>query len=333
MTSVGQVSLLGYTSSFSSHRGGSDVQGASNTDTDIVSFLSTVDRLSPLWYREWYDASESLIILTSNPQDNNDVTDARSPELRHAAEVLQWSQELLASQQSLLEKGGSAGMSLFDCTKADYASSSCVDFGPMSVTQIGHVAKSLLPILHLLQSSPQQQQAVTVSTYLETFHSALQILRDLRPRFDSVVRDLGPVEDYARKFGVPLPEPTSSGSNTTINTSDPQSWTSGAEGNVDPGLVDAVAGTLPGETDPDADASISKSAGQGRQTSGSGSGAIQALLSLSGRPEDEISGSNRATDEQAASGSGSTGTEGLNAWWASVLSGAIEGEDKSVSRG
>lgn len=212
----------------------------------------------------------------------------------------------------------------------------------MSVTQIAHVAKSLLPILHLLQSSSQQQQQqqlqqnpIPVAPYLETFHSAVQILRDLRPRFDSVVRDLGPIEDYARKLGVLLPEPTHPASNTPTTMSDAHLWTSAA--NVDPGLIDAVAATLPGEVSFDNEANLdiiartikSQEQGQQQQASGSGSGAIQALLSLSGRQKDEMSESNGAAEEQAAS----TSAEGLNAsLWASLWSGAIEGEDKTISR-
>lgn len=55
------------------------------------------------WWSECRKADDGL-------QDNNDLVDSQGPELRHASEVLQWSQELLASQQSLMEKGGSAGM-------------------------------------------------------------------------------------------------------------------------------------------------------------------------------------------------------------------------------
>ena len=213
----------------------------------------------------------------------------------------------------------------------------------MSVTQIAHVAKSLLPILHLLQSSSQQQQQqqnpIPVAPYLETFHSAVRILRDLRPRFDSVVRDLGPVEDYAKKLGVPLPEPTQPASNTTTAMSDAHQWALGAD--IDPGLINAVAATLPGEVSFDNEANFNviaraiKSQEQGQQQqssgsgSGSGSGAIQALLSLSGRQKDEISGSNGVADGQAAS----TSAEGLNTLWDDFLSGATAGEDKSMSRG
>jgi hypothetical protein len=50
-------------------------------------------------------------MLTFTSQDNSDAIDVQAPELRHAAAVHQWSRELLESQQSLMEKGGSAGKS------------------------------------------------------------------------------------------------------------------------------------------------------------------------------------------------------------------------------
>ena len=179
----------------------------------------------------------------------------------------------------------------------------------MSVTQIAHAAKSLLPVIDLLQSS--SQQTIAVAPYLETFHTAVQNLRDLRPRFDSVVRDLDPVEDYARKLGIPLHNPNDIAADSNVENS--QLWASIA--NVDPGLVDtaAIATLQPREAD------TSDGPRQGRQTSGSG--AIQALLSLSGRAKEAqtLTGdSNGAADEQASS------AEGLNAWWASVLSGTVD---------
>lgn len=205
-----------------------------------------------------------------------------------------------------MEKGGSAGEQAPSGRPGRSAERS--DFGPVSVTQIAYVAKSLLPIVHLLQAQSSSQHAIPVAPYLATFYSAVQNLRDLRPRFDSVLRDLGPVEEYARKLGVALPE--------SSNTASGSNWTPDA--NLDPGLVDAVSATLPGE------AETGHSAGQGRQTSGSG--AIQALLSLSGRVKDDIT----------ASAEGVAGTEGeqassaeLNAWWASILGGTSGDQEET----
>jgi hypothetical protein len=196
----------------------------------------------------------------------------------------------------------------------DKLKSQSPDFGPMSVTQIAHVAKALLPVVHLLQGS--LKHSIPISPYLETFHSAIRILRDLRPRFDSVVRDLDPTEEYARKLGVPLPESSTLAGGPA--TTDPQLWAS--EANVDPGLIDTVTASLLSEGDVGNSAS-----GQGRQTSGSG--AIQALLSLSGRAKNDATASseglNGTVDEQA------TSAEGLNAWWASVLSGTLEGQGQT----
>lgn len=182
----------------------------------------------------------------------------------------------------------------------------------MSVTQIAHVAKSLLPVIHLLQSS--SQQTIALAPYLETFHAAVQNLRDLRPRFDSVVRDLGPLEDYAQKLGVPLPD------SNNLPSGPNELWASIA--NVDPELVDAatVASLQPRE------AESSDGPRQGRQTSGSG--AIQALLSLSGRAKN---GAETSSGETGPADDQGTSAEGLNAWWASILSGTVDGSGETGS--
>lgn len=234
------------------------------------------------------------------------MTESRTPEMRHAADVLHWSQELLSSQQTVLEKGSFPGQLPLPRLILPPCCADRAEFGPMTVTQIAHITKALLPIIHLSQSLPQD--AIQIGPYIETFHSAIQILRELRPRFDVVVRHLDAVEEHARQLGVALP-PSSAQRGGPTNT-DTQDRASGPS-DVDYRPAESGPATVPSEAD----------TRQGLQTSGSG--AIQALLSLSGRAKHDPSSSAGNMDALPTEHGGSA--EGLDAWWASVLSGTLEG--------
>jgi hypothetical protein len=81
------------------------------------------------------------------------------------------------------------------------------DCGSTTVTQIGQVAKSLLPVIHIVQTHTGFNSDITISleSCVASFQSAIQLLHLLRPKFDVVVRHLDPLESYARQLGVPLP--------------------------------------------------------------------------------------------------------------------------------
>lgn len=156
------------------------------------------------------------------------------------------------------------------------------------MTQIAQVAKSLLPVIHIVQTHPGFDSEMTISleSCIASFQTAIQLLHLLRPKFDVVIRHLDPLESYARQIGVPL---SYSG----------DSAGQGKVGNQGEELVSEALAVLANTNGTEVQ--------QPGQTSGSG--AIQALLSLSGR-----------TGE-----SGDDGTEGADAWWSSLLSGANEG--------
>lgn len=168
--------------------------------------------------------------------------------------------------------------------------------------QIAQVAKALLPVIHLLHTSQRSEHE-----HLKAFHSAIELLRGLRPKFDAVVRHLQPLEEYALRLGVALP--TSGNGDRTFG----DLATTAADANIDPELISAVAATLP-ELD------ASASTGQPGQSSGSGSGAIQALLSLSGRVKDDPANPTL----EARAGQDAQTAEGLDAWWASILGGTFD---------
>jgi hypothetical protein len=162
------------------------------------------------------------------------------------------------------------------------------------VTQIAQVAKSLLPLIHTLQGHPASSSTTTVALddCVNSFGVAMEFLRILRPKFDVVIRHLDPLESYAQRLGVPLPY---------ISQIDDQKST---------GTSGTSTGVAGGNLFPDAPALPRD--GQEVQQPGqtSGQGAIQALLSLSGRTGDS---------------DGDAGLEGADAWWSSILHGALEG--------
>lgn len=109
------------------------------------------------------------------------------------------------------------------------------------------------------------------------------------------MRHLHALEDNARRLGV-----------ATV------SHEQATEANIDPGLIEAVIAGLPveGEQPP------------GRAGQTSGSGAIQALLSLSGRPGEE-DGSEAVTGAEGQTGA--DGDAGFEEWWDKVLNGTLAG--------
>ena len=156
------------------------------------------------------------------------------------------------------------------------------------MTQIGQVAKSLLPVVYIVQTHPGFDSDMTISleSCIASFQTAIRLLHLLRPKFDVVVRHLDPLESYARQLGVPLPYSGDVGGQ-------------GKVGNQGEELVSEALAVLANTNGAEVQ--------QPGQTSGSG--AIQALLSLSGR-----------TGE-----SGGDESDGADAWWSSLLSGANEG--------
>lgn len=165
--------------------------------------------------------------------------------------------------------------------------------------QIAQVAKALLPAIHLVQSSTTHSD-VPLDELIPTFRLAIQLLHGLRAKFDAVVRHLQALEEYARRLNM---------ASATIG----QAEASGDDANIDPELIEAAIAGLPVGNE--------QQSGQVGQTSGSG--AIQALLSLSGRPGEE-DGSNQATAE------GHTVIDdGFEEWWDGVLNGTLGGLDSA----
>lgn len=140
------------------------------------------------------------------------------------------------------------------------------DFGSTCVTQIAQVAKALLPVIHLIQST--NQLSLPIIEYIATFQSAIELLRGLRPKFDLVVPYLGPLESYAQKLGVALPRATDGNPHRDTAQVHQDQTGDGVE-------------HQPSQT--------------------SGSGAIQALLSLSGQAKgDEAAPLTAADDGQSS---------------------------------
>jgi hypothetical protein len=155
----------------------------------------------------------------------------------------------------------------------------------------------LLPVIHLAQASAPTPDLPPLDELIVPFQLSLQLLQSLRPKFDAVVRHVQPLEDYAKRLGVPT---------TPIQ----QTGGTDADANIDPELIEAAIAGLPFE--------IGQPVNQGAQTSGSG--AIQALLSLSGRPgeDDKV--------DVLADGEGQTGVlgdDGFEDWWEKVLNGTL----------
>jgi hypothetical protein len=199
-----------------------------------------------------------------------------SPDFRHTSDILRWSDELLESQRPAVEKG------------------SYPDCGSTTVVQVAQIAKSLLPVIHLLQSHPDTETPTSLQSCIATFQSAIHLLHLLRPKFDLVIRHLDPLESYARQLGVAL------------SIFDAGSGSLGAEGNGEEIIAEALGVLANTNTNP-----IQASGSDVQQpVPTSGSGAIQALLSLSGR-----------TGESE----GDAGMDGADAWWTSILNGATEG--------
>jgi hypothetical protein len=171
------------------------------------------------------------------------------------------------------------------------------DCGPTTVTQIAQVAKSLLPVIHLLQCEAYAQSGlespVPLSNCISTFQTSIQLLHALRPKFDVVIRHLDPLESYARQLGVALPYEQGDASLGRLEGGDEaiaEALGVLANSNISQNQVNGTDGQQPGQT--------------------SGSGAIQALLSLSGRTGSE--------------NEGKPGLEGADAWWSSILNSATE---------
>jgi hypothetical protein len=208
-------------------------------------------------------------------QSNSDRQSGTPPDLRQTSDILRWSDELLESQRPAVEKG------------------SYPDCGSTTVTQVAQVAKSLLPVIHIIQNHPGFGSDTTISleSCVASFQNAIQLLHLLRPKFDVVIRHLDPLVSYAQELGVALPY-TSEGSAAARPDN-----THGEELTAEALAVLANTNQLGG-------------AEVQQQGQTSGSGAIQALLSLSGR-----------TDEAG----GDAGVEGADAWWSSLLNGSVEG--------
>ena len=210
-------------------------------------------------------------------QSNGDRQSGTLPDLRQATDILRWSDELLESQRPAVEKG------------------SYPDIGSTTVNQVAQAAKSLLPVIHIIQTHPGFDSGTTISleSCVASFQNAIQLLHLLRPKFDVVVLHLDPIESYAQRLGVALHYSgvsVSSAGNAGQNTQGDKITTEAMAAMADTNQLNGVEAQQPGQT--------------------SGSGAIQALLSLSGR-----------TDEAG----GAADTDVADAWWSSLLNGTIEG--------
>lgn len=160
---------------------------------------------------------------------------------------------------------------------------------------MAQIAKSLLPVIHLLQIHPDTDTPTSLQSCIATFQSAIQLLHLLRLKFDVVIRHLDPLESYARQLGVPLSMFDGDNSSHAKN---------GAEANGEDLTAEAL-GVLANDNTNQAGES-----GAQQPVPTSGSGAIQALLSLSGRTGDS---------------EGDAGVEGVDAWWTSILNGSTDG--------
>lgn len=227
--------------------------------------------------------------------------------MRHAADILKWSDEVLESQRPAVEKGVFPGE--YRTQPASCRTTDVADYGSSTVTQIAHVASSLLAVIRLLQPDSSSDAPVSLLTCIGTFHSAIHLLRSLRARFDVVIRHLDPLEHYAAQLGVSLPTseqlavPTYQFGQGTADAT--TMGLPGLDTKTGEELVSEALGVLASET----------AMSETQQPGQSGSGAIQALLSLSGR-----------TGEEGAGGDTAAGSEGLEAWWANLLSGSSSGE-------
>lgn len=159
---------------------------------------------------------------------------------------------------------------------------------------------------------------MSLSTCTGTLHSAIHLLRSLRARFDVVIKHLDPLEHYAAQLGVSLPPANLDFSVETLTQGSVAAPQTTSSSDVDAGtktgeeLVSEALGVLANET-------ANAEAQQPGQTSGSG--AIQALLSLSGR----------TGEEEGGDGAVGSGSEGLEAWWASLLGGPVDGVQQDFS--
>ncbi|KAL1404831.1 hypothetical protein Q8F55_008441 [Vanrija albida] len=111
------------------------------------------------------------------------------PSRKYAKELLHWSQDLLASQRKILQRG-----SLTDC-------------GAICSYQISQVGRGLIPVLYLSKHmTPEQQEPL--GQHPEAFRTALslavKLLGDLGMRFPASARSMDIIDAAARRLDVDI---------------------------------------------------------------------------------------------------------------------------------